>query len=269
MSSFNLNQLFAQTPFRQWGRGILRPILRRFGHNSQPRPFSQFISFKQTLAAARAAGLPVGEYLERRHLEGVRTARDQTMDGLDSLGVFSRPIERICELGPGSGRYLERITARCQPRLYEIYETSTEWRKWLVERHGVIARNCDGKTLAETESGSVDLVHANKVFPGLPLLVTSSYFQEMARVAHDGGWVVFDIMTEACFTPAHLDAWFAADPWAWEWSPNMIARDYAIGVFAKRGLSLVGSFEVPLFPAITECMVFRKTPAASHMPTAR
>jgi len=247
---------------------MLSAALRRLGHKPKPRPFSEFISFKETLEAAKAAGVPVGEYIERKHLSGPQTALDQTMDGLASLGLFNFPIERICELGPGSGRYLERTIARCQPRLYEIYETSREWRNWLVERYGVIARNCDGRALTETESGSVDLIHAHKVFPGLPFLITASYFREMARVVRNGGWVVFDILTEACFSREHLDAWFDEEPWEWEWSPRMVARDYTVGMFAERGIFLVSSFQVPLFPAITECMVFRKTPTRSDVPSA-
>ena len=240
-------------------RGVLGWALRRVGLERKPRPYSDFIAFKQTLKAARAAGLSVSEYIEGRHSVGSRSALDQTMDGLAALGVFNGPIERICEIGPGSGRYLEKTIGRCRPRLYEVYETSKEWRNWLVKQYGVTARPCDGRTLAETESGSVDLVHAHKVFGGLPFLNSVFYFREMARVVRAGGWVVFDIMTEKCFSEEHLDPWFGANPWDWEWSPHLIARDYAVGMFAERGILLAGSFQVPLFPGITECMVFRKS----------
>ena len=241
-------------------RGVFDPVIRLIGHGRTPRPFSEYISFKETLKAAGAAGVSVAEYVERRRSSGGPTGLDRTMDGLEALGVFANPIDRVCELGPGSGRYLERTTQRCQPRFYEIYETSSEWNGWLVERYGVVSRRCDGRTLAETESESIDLIQAHKVFPGLPFLTTASYFREMARVVKSGGWVVFDIMTEACFDRQCLDSWFNADPWAWDWAPHMIARDYTVGAFAERGVALVGSFQVPLFPAVTECMVFRKGP---------
>jgi hypothetical protein len=237
---------------------ILDPVARRLGYKPRARPFSEFIEFKKTLKEAKTANLSVGELIERRHAEGPRTALDETMDGLASLGLFKCPIERVCEIGPGSGRYLERIIKRMQPRSYEIYETSAEWRQWLVEQHGVTAKTCDGRTLSETESNSVDLIHAHKVFPGLPFLCTVSYFQEMTRVVSDGGWVAFDIMTEGCFSREHLQAWFDEKPWEWAWSPQMVAKSYAVDLFAQRGISFVGSFQVPLFPAITECMVFRK-----------
>ncbi len=258
MNSINLNRLLGTPSTSRSARGMWNSALRRLRPQQKPRPFSEFISFTETLKAAKAAGVSVGEYIERKHSTGSQTALDQTLDGLAAVGLFNNPIARICELGPGSGRYLERVITRCQPGVYEIYETSSEWRNWLVERYGVIARRCDGKTLAETESESVDLIHGHKIFPGLPFLTTASYFGEMARVVRDDGWVVFDIMTEACFSPEYLAAWFGEDPWEWAWSPHLVARDYAVGMFAQRGVRLVGSFRVSLFPAVTECMVFRK-----------
>jgi hypothetical protein len=241
---------------------MLSRVFRRQERTPKSRPFSEFIPFKETSIAAKAAGLSIGDYLERRRATGSRTALDETMDGLESRGVFDVPIARVCEVGPGSGRYLERIIARARPQHYEIYETSKEWREWLMGRHTLVARACNGKSLAETESRSVDLVQAHKVFPGLPLLTTISYLREMARVVRDGGWVVFDVMTEACFRPEHLEAWFGVNPWEWDWSPMMVAQNYVVSLLAEQGLSLIGSFPVPLFPAITECMVFRRLPTS-------
>jgi hypothetical protein len=243
----------------RWVVKMLNAMLRQLGYKSKPRPFSEFIDFKGTVKAAKAAGLSVGDYIDRKHVNGSRTPTDQTIDGMASLGVFDNPLDRICELGPGSGRYLERTIAKSHPRHYEVYETSAEWRDWLVGQHGIVSRKCNGVTLSETESGSLALVQAHKLFPGLPFLTTVSYLQEMARVVGNGGWVAFDIMTEACFSPEHLKAWFDASPWDWAWSPHLVARDFTVKLFADQGVSLVGSFAVPLYPAITECMVFRKT----------
>src|SRR5579862_1172014 len=237
---------------------MLNRVLRRFGHKPKARPFSQFVSFKKTLAAAAAAGLSVSDYIENRHKVGPRTALEITIDSLETLGVFGERIHKVCEIGPGSGRYMEKVIERSHPEHYEIYETSTEWRGWLVEKYGVVSRSCNGHKLSETEDGSMDLVQAHKVFPGLRFLLVASYLREMARVARDGGWIVFDIMTEACFSDQHLDEWFAVDPWHWDWTPGMVGRDFAIKVFADRGVSFVGSFQVAQYPAITECMVFRK-----------
>ena len=244
-------------------RRILDPVVRSLGYEPRKRPYSEFIEFTTTLKAAEKAGLSVGEYIERKHAAGRQTALDQTIDGLASLGLFDCPMESICEIGPGSGRYLEKMIERLKPAFYEIYETSDEWRQWLVQKYGVTESVCDGHTLARTKSCSVDLVHAHKVFGGgLPFLHSASYLREMARVVRDGGWIVFDIMTEECFGEKHLDAWFDANPWDWGWEPHIMPRDYAVKLFAGRGIVLIGSFQVPSFPGTTECMVFRKGPAA-------
>lgn len=233
-------------------------VLGRFGFRQKARPFSEFVSFNETHKAAKAAGMSVGEFLERRRMVGTKTALDLTIDGMAALGVFDGEIDRVCELGPGSGRYLEKTMARCKPAHYEIYETSNEWRKWLAEKYSVIVRQSDWKSLSETETASVDLVQAHKVFPGLPLLTTLSYFREMARVARHGGWIVFDVMTEKCFDTVNLQAWFDANPWDWDWSPRMCSYQYVVDMFEGFGVTAVGAFLVPLYPGMTQCLVFRK-----------
>jgi SAM-dependent methyltransferase len=255
----------------EWSRSklesnMLTRVLRHFGFEQKHRPFSDFLVFKSTLKAAKEAGLSVGDYIERKHLKGSRTALEITMEGMASLGVFNGEIRRVCEIGPGSGRYLEKIISRCHPAQFEIYETSEEWKTWLLEQHQLVARCCDGRNLADTESGSVDLVQAHKLLPGLPTLLSISYMQEMARIAGPGGWVIFDIMTEDCFEGDNLHAWVNANPWDWDWSPHIIPRDYSIRLFANRGLSFIGSFKVPLHPSVTECFVFRRDVQVANAP---
>jgi hypothetical protein len=233
-------------------------VLRQFGFHQESCPVSEFLAFKETLQGAKAAGLSVGDYIDRKQLNGPRTPTDQTIDGMAALGVFNTPPRSVCEIGPGSGRYLERVIARSHPAHYEIYETAAEWRDWLVEQHGVVAKKCDGRTLCETASASIALVQSHKLFPALPFLVTVSYFQEIARVVQRNGWVVFDIVTERCCSPKHMQAWFEADTWSWPWSPQLFSRDFAVKFFADRGISLLGGFLVPLFPGVTECLIFRK-----------
>lgn len=237
---------------------IATKVLPRLGYRQKARPFSEFIDFKLTLGAAKAAGISVGEFLEYRHIVGPKTALEQTIDGLAALGVFDGNIERVCEIGPGSGRYMERTMARCKPTHYEIYETSREWRDWLVKKYGVTGRKSDWRTLSETATASVDLVQAHKVFPGLASLIMLSYFCEMARVVRNRGWIVFDVMTERCFDPANLQAWFDVNPWEWDWSPRICPLQYVVDMFAGFGVTYVGGFLVPLHPAVTECLVFHR-----------
>jgi hypothetical protein len=240
---------------------LLNASLHRLGYEKTARPFSDFIAFRETQNAARAQGISVGELIERKHLVGSKTALQQTMEGMASFGVFDGNVYRVCEIGPGSGRYLEQIFKFCKPKEYEIYETSPEWRDWLAKEFPVVARKCDGVGLSETETASVDLVQAHKVFPGLPLLTTLSYFREMSRVVREDGWIVFDVMTEQCFEAKRLQAWFDVNPWNWDWSPRMCAVQYVLDMFAQQGIRFIGSFQVPLYPGVTECLVLRKTPS--------
>lgn len=255
-------------PFDILGGDMFKSVLQRFGYKHKARPFSNFIDFKMTMKAATVAGLSVGEYLERRHSAGPTTSLIETIDKMASLGVFRGNIDHVCEIGPGSGRYLKETSAHCKPSVYEIYETSAEWRNWLVREYGVVAWVPDGRTLSNTASESVDLVHAHKLFPGLPLLATLSYFREMARVARVGGWIVFDMTTENCFTADTLQSWFDANPWDWDWSPHMCSLDYILKMFAEQGVVLVDKFQVALFPGVTECLVLRKEQQGRVTPRA-
>ena len=174
--------------------------------------------------------------------------------------MYAGLLDRVCEIPPGSGRYLERTKAICKPSYYEIYETAKEWANWLVAQQGVVLQPTEGGTLAATPSASIYLVQAHKVFVCSPLLITFSYLLEMARVVRPGGMVVFDVMTEACIDEAAIQRWLAAH-FAWGLYPSMCARKIVVDLLTGRGLSLVGSFLVPMKPGSTETLVFQR-PAA-------
>jgi hypothetical protein len=239
---------------------MLDSVRRHLGNSSRTPSVSEFLPLKQTLKSARAAGLPLADYIDQKfgHHEIGPSPTDQTIQGMARFGIFDSHLKAICEIGPGSGRYLERTIVRSGATNYEIYETAAEWRDWLVAQYQVTAKKCDGHTLSETASASMGLVQAHKVFPALPFLVTVSYFREMARVVQPNGWIVFDIFTESCVTPPRVQAWFDSDIFAWSWSPQLVSREFATKFFADYAISLAGSFLVPLYPGVTECLLFRK-----------
>jgi hypothetical protein len=117
---------------------------------------------------------------------------------MSALGVFGQPVQAVCEIGPGSGRYLAKVMAACRPSHYEIYETAEPWANYLVREYHVIYRRTDGRSLAETPTASIDLAQAHKVFVVTPFVSTWNYLREMVRVTKPGGYVVFDVMTERC-----------------------------------------------------------------------
>jgi hypothetical protein len=67
-----------------------------------------FIPIEQTLREASRAGLSVGDYIDSV-MNNTPGATQLTIDGMHRLGVFDQKIDTICEIGPGSGRYLEKI----------------------------------------------------------------------------------------------------------------------------------------------------------------
>jgi Methyltransferase domain len=212
-----------------------------------------FIPFSATLSGAATAGLSVADYVDATYNRPGAT--QHSVEQMAALGAFEGTIERVCEIGPGSGRYLERVQKLCHPAHYEIYETAPDWAEWLVKTYGVIHQPTDGTRLASTPSRSMDLVQAHKVFGTTPTLVTCHYLEEMARVVKDKGKVLFDVMTERCLDEATLARWFATGVKHGLY-PAMMPRQFLIDMLARRGLTLRGTFLVPMEPGMTECMLF-------------
>jgi hypothetical protein len=216
----------------------------------------QYIPFQQTLAGAKAAGLTVGDYIDQKH--NVAGATHRAIDEMRVLGVFDGPVQTICEIGPGSGRYLSKTLEACRPSHYEIYETARPWAEYLVREYKVLFRPTDGRSLSHTPTASVNLVHAHKVFVVTPWTTTCSYFLEMIRVTVPGGFIVFDCMTEPCLEAGTLEGWIS---WGSGYYPCLFPRGYLLQFFESRGCSLVGSFFEPMKPGKTETFVFRKSAA--------
>lgn len=210
-----------------------------------------FLSARKTIAAARRAGLSVGAYIDQIHAEpGVTGASVAAMIKLSGLDI---PADRVCEIGPGSGRYTEQVIAALHPRVYEAYETASDWLPYLRRLPHVITQPCDGHTLASTASASVDLVHAQKVFVYLPFMTTISYLREMARVVRPGGAVAFDAVTEDCLDEQTIDAWLTRGT-VYVLTP----RVWLIEFMAGRGLSLQGNFFAPMTGGQTELLIFSR-----------
>ena len=222
--------------------------------NTPYTDYRDYIPLNETIDGATRSGLSVAEYIDVQH--NVPGATRRTIEQMAEHGVFDGHLSVICEIGPGSGRYLAQTLARCKPTRYEVYETSAEWRDWLTAQYDIVVQPCDGRSLAATPSASVDLVQAHKVLPGQPSLVTCRYFEEMARIVRVGGRVVFDIVTENCFSDDDLTQWYEAGG-GYQHYPCLVPRQFTIDFFARRGFVFTGSFLVPMLPGRTDCMTFR------------
>ncbi|MEX0171970.1 methyltransferase domain-containing protein [Streptomyces sp. LMG1-1-1.1] len=217
-----------------------------------------FIPFEATMRAAQAAGLSVGDYIDEV-MNGTPGATQSTIDELSALGVFAAAPDTVLEIGPGSGRYLEKTLKECSPSRYEIYETAAPWADHLVDAFGVVAQPTKECSLSPTPDSSVDLVQAHKVFNTVTFLSASRYFFEMARVTRPGGRIVFDVMTETCLAPAAVRTWAEQGGAGHDSFPAAMPRRTCVDLFATLGCTLEGSFLAPLGVASTEVLVFRKT----------
>jgi Methyltransferase domain len=233
--------------------GALRPLGVQIvpGYSSDPA-IQPWRRAKKTIADARRAGMSVGDYIESVNAEPGATQK--TVDTMISFGGLSPDVERICEIGPGSGRYAEKLIEKLRPAHYEVYETADDWLAHLSTLANVEIKPADGHSLTPTASASVDLVHADKVFVYLPFPAVVGYLLEMARVARVGGTIAFDIVTENCLTDDIVSSWstsgtiFIPMPKAW-----------LVDYLARRSVTLQGSAMIPMVGVQTELLVFRRT----------
>lgn len=232
--------------------GVAGFELLRLGRTEYVR---SFLPLRRTLEEARKAKLSVGDYIDSKYQ--VPGATQGTIDELVKLGVFRQNADRVCEVGPGSGRYLEKVLELCEPRSYEIYETQQEWSDWLEKTYHIKAHHADGKSLGHTATESVDLIHAHKVFVYLPSIVSCQYFGEMIRVARPGGKIVFDIVSEGCLDDPTIEKWIARG----SYYASIMPRQFVIDFFAARDCSLLCSLFAPLGAGRSEYLVFAKAAA--------
>jgi SAM-dependent methyltransferase len=211
-----------------------------------------FIPAQKTIAAAKKSGLSVGDYIDKTFAEPGVT--EETVKAMLDLGGLRGQVSRVCEIGPGSGRYMEKVIEFLHPNVYEIYETADDWLSYLRSTFPTaVVQPCDGRTLSSTETASVDLVHAQKVFVYIDFWATANYLSEMARVVRPGGIVAFDVVSEDC-----LDE--VAVKHAMEHGSiyRLTPRTWAINFLTSRGLSYVGHYFPVLPPGTSELMVFRR-----------
>jgi hypothetical protein len=228
------------------------------GLELKPRYYGceQFLPFDRTIKESRSSGQTLGDFIDFKYSQPGAT--QATIDQLASFGVYSGNIERVCEVGPGSGRYLQKTIDKCHPNYYEIYETANVWGSYLAKTYNVIFQPTDGRSLSSTPDASIDLFQAHKVFVCTPYLTTYNYFLEIARVVRTSGKAVLDLVTENCMDTETAEAWLKSGPRG-GYYPCITPRQFSIDFFLARGFRFEGSFFIPLRPGLTEVFVFHKT----------
>ena len=120
----------------------------RVGDKNSNQPSLQYIAAGQIVSAAERERLSVCDYVE--NLWGQQGGTQQVIDRMASCGVFEAENPVVLEIGPGTGRYLEKILTKLKPARYEIYESCTRLAEWLQSRYPVVLHEADGASLKQT-----------------------------------------------------------------------------------------------------------------------
>lgn len=212
-----------------------------------------FISANEIIHTAKRENLSVCDYVEKIWNQSGRT--QSVIDEMEMARVFSKEFPSVLEIGPCTGRYLEKIINKISPKSYEIYETAQDWNNWLKKTYPIISRNADGYSLKETANDSIDIAHAHGVFVYLPFLVAVKYFFELFRVVNQNGYVIFDIFSENCFDQITLQNWINTS----QIYPCIFPKKYLIELFNNNGFSLISTFFNKYGEGKSEYFIFKKT----------
>ncbi|MBF0118028.1 MAG: class I SAM-dependent methyltransferase [Desulfobacterales bacterium] len=116
--------------------------------------------------------------------------------------------DHIVEIGPGTGIFSRMIRKELVNGKIHLFEKDEWWRDYLAKNvfyddSNVIIHNCDGVSLHEIPSESIDIVFACTVFTFIqPYMLIFTYLKEASRVLKKGGSLFFDFFnsdnTEEC-----------------------------------------------------------------------
>jgi len=198
-----------------------------------------YISAKETVISAKKEGLSVCDYVEKMWNQVGETQK--VIDNMEKLGAFEYTNPTVCEIGAGTGRYMEKVFEKCSPTRYESYETAQDWSAWLQKEYSIISQPTDGLSLKSTADKSMYLIHAHGVFVYLPLFDSLRYFKEIERVTTTNSYIVFDCITEDCLGKKSLNNWLNSD----YNFPRILPEKYIFDFFPSNKYKFVGNFFTP------------------------
>ncbi|MCK4904587.1 MAG: hypothetical protein KAS35_07820, partial [Candidatus Marinimicrobia bacterium] len=146
--------------------GLLNLRLIKANHINNISSDLGYISAKETVKSAQNEGLSVCDYVEKLWNQEGETQK--VLDNMVKFEVFQNANPTVCEIGAGTGRYIEKVIEKCNPKRYESYEIAADWSKWLEKEYDIISLESDGFSLKSTDDNSIDLIHAHGVFVYLP-----------------------------------------------------------------------------------------------------
>lgn len=211
-----------------------------------------YIDMKATVQAAKARGQTICEYVEA--LWGQQGATARVVQEMSTVGCLV-PCERVLEIGPGTGRYLEPVLRQISPQQYDIYEIADDWASWLADTYAppVVRQPADGRSLRQTPSQSCGLVHAHGVFVYLSVLHAFEYFAEMIRVCTPRGSIVFDFYPAEAFDEPTIQRWLEYP----DRYPVVLSGEHVRSFFVNQGCELIHEFDNPHGHGRSHYFVFR------------
>ncbi len=124
------------------------------------RTGGEYIDAKSTIAAAKAAGISIHEYIYRAASAEKRGRTDRIVQRIGALFKSGCEIS-VAEIGTGTGMYLERLCSVMNCTAYHVFETDPGWqtyaRQVLAKQTKCVVHKCDGTTLKELEDRSTNL----------------------------------------------------------------------------------------------------------------
>lgn len=181
--------------------------LRRRKLKTKNEWIGNFVNATEIIQKAKSKCMDVREYLEELYFDVGQT--DAVIAEMKNYGCLEY-CDCVCEIGPGTGGYLEKVLKHIQPKQYHIYETDSMWADFLEKKYSpkVVRMQADGRTLSYTQDASCGLVHAHGVFVYLkrPLYIFE-YFLEMVRICNPNGFVVLDFFSDEYFDTSEIKIW--------------------------------------------------------------
>lgn len=232
--------------------GLLNLRIIKANHPKNISSDLGYISAKETIKNAQKENLSVCDYVEK--IWDQRGETQMVIDIMEKLGVFQNANPTICEIGTGTGRYIEKVIDKCNPKRYESYETANDWAEWLEKEYPIISQTSDGISLKSTVDNSIDLVHSHGVFVYLPFFDSLRYFREIDRVAINNSIIVFDCITEDCLDEKSLNKWLDS-----KYNfPRIIPEKYIFDFFPSNKYKLIGNFYTPYGQGKSKYFVFKR-----------
>lgn len=212
-----------------------------------------YISAKETVQSAQNDGLSVCDYVEKIWNQVGETKK--VIDKMEKLGVFENTNPTVCEIGAGTGRYMEKVIEKCNPERYESYETAQDWSDWLEKNYNIISLETDGHSLKNTKDKSIDIIHSHGVFVYLPFFDSLQYFKEIDRVTSTNSYIIFDCITEDCLDNKSLNKWLNSD----YNFPRIMPEKFVFDFFPSNKYKLIENFFTPYGQGKSKYFVFKRT----------